>query len=1776
MSNFPTSLDTDVELPPVFDNITEIGAEAINALRDAIFKIEEEIGLTTKGVTASLSDRLDVSLNPDGTLSAAGLLLAGVIFGPITNSMVSAVAAIDESKLNLNFSTTSLSTAISLIDIRVDVLEAFQALHGYKIIDHIAGTDFKHKLSHIDVDLAIVINNVLGVARNNTNAQLLVKDLNDEFVAHVKADGTLTGTIPPTNYAHVAAGIALNTGNFQSIPQTIDDVQKFSEFVDTSSLLLLGSRVQNFYSNGIPRSGRLDRMDLDGYAEDVVESTLCTTYLLYPIGVAPVDDIDTGDDIIEFFPTAGQLASNKFEGQFSKVKQGDLITVNYEGFTVTHLIDEVKYVTSGTPRYLVRINGVNSLQSSIAYARIDRTLYHENKWGALALAQAHNTIPVLDTLIAGHPRAAVVLGNGFDPDGFDGTHYNLYLQFYPNGNPTEKALLLPAIDVTGNQGTTPGKYTLDYIVEQTNLKLRAPGYNYRFIAFSYNGNFGIKLADAYNNASFSVISGIINSGGAYDQAASALTYPNNVVGDYEISNTLIVDPLAFGVTGSNVVSPAYTTTFSSVSQAQYPTKIHVPLKRNYYYVNGSELEKLKSEIETVQDTYGDRYWEASIFSRVVIGGSRVEVTYAVNADLRGASLRPGKTLVVQPTIALTDGAYLDSDYGRFIIKSINLDDCDLASPVAYITVYDAIHGIGTSPSTSSTTLDVKLYFNDDSIAFNTENANDVIATLPFKRYHEIFVDGNGHTFSHERARFFFDGSDKAKVNFVKVSPKLRGYNGTLAKQIVLHFVDVNTDTGEYSGYLYNGVDHLGPLTTGKIGEVVRFFDETNIDFIDFIFDLNNQPVVLLGVDLTIDLYPSLELNQTYMIMGACQIDDTTTTVKYLKDARPFGNTSEMNLSDSALAYISAGDKHLHENGIIQGFDFVQREDNKLYFKGGIALVDGKIVEVNDQITYLPKVRNKSILDLTTVSATDWIVCVNKIGELDVFPIVYDNSDKRIYKAVEPISLNEYFIDSFSFNELLTRRKNLTPIYLAGASVDTSGVLTYLGGKDIRRYVNQEGINFPFVWTDNGLTGNFRSFEAVDQWIKLAHTFTNNNSLGNNVGSKVVVRGFIELVDETITLDYDKKVVFEGDDGTICYRFDSIGDGVGLNIVKNVSFNNINFLYMGDLGGISGYSSTNLVNSGIGMIMLNASSSVVDYGNVEFNNCTFRHIGDGTVDGQRGSFINIRFSGTSLTTIKNIKINNNKFYANTQVNDTRAVIAIINEVPSTTPIVGSVKLLNCEINGNICDKNQLIVMTSETANYLGNQTFVSPGLVAINCSISNNICGAIGYCVAYHKYTNINSVTDTLYLDKIDNLIINNNNVNYIYTSDHEGKLFIISNTINDYILYGTGNVTISNNISGWIQVGYCSLDYSSLKIINNKLYARGATYLLNYSATTFDFAISVISTVLPAKSDVLIEGNTVTFGTYDSGVYLYNSCLVITCGAIITNNMFDGIESGVQSMITLSPTANNRSYLVKSNKFHRNTNTLTVAYINESSSSTSYGEVVNNFFDSTTKDGTIETLASLPDNWIYRENINQKGSVTIQLNDNNATISGSTASLTDLPAYSFIEGAKIAITEPDNVVAKYSSPYINALVPNTCTDQIYINFHVNLEKVLPFNVKVSKLKLGLWVQRTVALDVTAGTNQLELILSKSSDNEDVLDVRKNIAVDTDYGIDSAEETAGAVVISGNSAATQYFTLTASSPEEFISGKDYMLFSRILIKLKRAASGTILDATFSPLKVEYYW
>jgi len=1149
MSNFPSQLDNDVTLPPVNDNITETGAEAINACRDALLAIESEIGIGASGPTGSIAARFAVCFNPDGTLKPSAITTLGNGLIPVgnwvTNFHIAENAQIVESKLKLDFRTQDLFNYIR--DFSRDVNEAIGWIDitGIKLDPHIFGAMYRHELTHIDVNSNTLnyFKNKFDVLRDNSNSYNLIKDINNDLVQHQKADGSLTsfqnvttfnGSVYPSNFAHLADGIFLNTSRFSTIPQTATSIQDFAEFIDSASIFLYGTRIQNLYSSGISRTSRSSSLSTDGYGQPIIPPTYVKTYLLNNgSSSTPVDGIDTGDDIIEFIPNANVLNNNLFDSQFNLIKAGDIIRVDYGGIEVPFVIKEKKYIQgSGVKKFIVRINGKNLFYKTNAVARVDKPLFNADKYGVLAVSGANNEFSSLPSLIVSSPRAAVALGLGFEPQLLDSKHYILYLALFPTGHPSDGYTILPGIDITGNFGTTPGAYTLDSIIETTNAAFRRKGFNYRFIAFQYKGEFGIMLADSYNNAGFQILNGVVSNSGSFNENATNVFFPNNVVGLFGVDGKVAPDPLGFGINGSGIASPPYLGTYSTAEAALFSAKLLIPLKRNNYYVNGTEREKLNIDVGQALDGYGDGYWIGEIVDRVVFPGNRVKVTYRIAQNLSTSKLKIGKTLVIQ-----SDGSGGLVDFGRFIIEAVAFNTCPGTSNTD-ITIYDAIHAIGLTPFDSLAQNNfVKIYFCADSVGFNAENSTDETSIIPsFKRNFEVYLDQNGDTFTHERARININGSNLPingitlygssqliPFNIIKVSPKLRGYkffNATTSiNKINLNITSYTSTSGIYQGYLsmWDGVTftRLGPTTSGKIGETIRFYDETNIDYIDFIFEFNNSSS-FSDKNMDIQLFPSLQLDEELFPIATCQVNDVTAIVGFIKDIRDFGNVSEKQLTTSALSYLSTGDRLLHGNGVIRGFDITNDIGNpikdQLRVSGGAALVNGNIIQINNTTASIPVIKELN-LNNGVESDITWALCINDKNELQALPLLdFGSGTNRIFQAKNPITAGLYDIDALFFSDIINDRKDLCILYIVssvvtGSGIGTTSILTY---KDVRRFVNDHDSSTPAIVTQGKTQGNFKNYLTATNWLKNNSTFQNSLAIkgSHTVATDPVLTSFL--------------------------------------------------------------------------------------------------------------------------------------------------------------------------------------------------------------------------------------------------------------------------------------------------------------------------------------------------------------------------------------------------------------------------------------------------------------------------------------------------------------------------------------------------------------------------------------------------------------------------------------------------------------------------------------------
>ena len=1707
MSVYPFDIDSDNELPRINDNITELGGEAINSLRDAVFNIEAQLGVTPAGTLDSLAQFLSVSFNTNGTIKASALTSIGLATLPIVDNQVADGAGIKEYKLSLDYSTSDLHTLIIANQLLLTSLVAFTNATETKLNSHIGGgpdSNLRHVGSHIDLnavpndirDLSYVWGGLFdkdNVPRTATTVAEALDQISTELVYHQN----ITQVNSPG--AHPASAISVDGTNFTEISTAINDVQEALEALDAVEEAVMGIHRATMHSNGIPQDSRSQSfVNPDGYGQTVVPSTSAALHVAHkPPGTAPVDDTNNGDEIISFHPDNSNFI---FDSQFNQVRVGDIARINYRnGLEASSIVESIRY-TPGS-EWILRIANTNLVDTDSTdgymdgYVRIDRPLFDTNTYGIMAVAAA-NAIPqslfsgLLGSVIVGHPSGAVALGNGFDPNQLDATHYLLYLQLYPTGNPQDRIISLPGIDVTGNVGATVGQYTLERIVKATNDSLRTIGYNYRFIAFEHiSGNFGIMLADAISGASFSIVNGNNSSG-----TLVTGIFVNNVVGNAITSN---LDALGLGFNRADLASPIYQITYIDATAAQLPTKVIVPLKKRSYVVNGLRKEGFAPTYLATLDQNRDGYWPATLINRTPIGVTTVEVTYRVNLELQPAGLKPGKTIVVQNALPFTDPKYNDVDYGRFIIKEVTFESCDPGLGNTLITVINGIHatGLPTSFSTSPE-ISVNLYFSEDSVGINLTNVKDPTATATdYHRLHEIYVTDKGKTFSHERARMPLQGESSSllatnKWHILDVSPKLRGFvdTVTLRKYIRLAIVNYAVDTGEFDGYIGNPnainpvVDFPGILVTGKKNVPVRFYDDSGADYIELIFrdeetspagsPIEGNAVMSNGSQRAIDIeiFPTLSLDDEVLKLATCEVNWSpqtgTDNIEYVKDRRQQGSISELEFTQSAKDFIQSGDRHLHGNGVIRdlGFRVKSATDTRvLFFNGGVALVDGATVVVNPGGVTIPVIFNTSHSKPDIVV---WAICVDKSGHF--VPIIISGVQ---FFAQDNISGNKYYVPSVTFFELINTRKDLTLIATVQVIIAS---ITIGAVKDARRFVTDETLNIPFTWVpapnrktslgapEVNISGHFHTLAALKTWIQQYGAFDNI----------VKIKGG-QVIDSTFDFsDFVYPVVFEG----VGQAGFVVTTKIGIILGSNISFKNIEFAYLPTgvtyitppLRPVDNTVVVDYVNANVagGAGCLYASGVI---SNVRIEKCTFI-----STLAVRAPFV--IFNTTKGDEIDNIYICENLFQDSG--NGKKSAIAIIHS--NTGASLDPAKLSNCFIENNICDSDQNIVITTVPIS----NNIISPGITASNTFIRNNTCGNIGQII---------SAIDDGYGSQ--SITIENNSCKYIANLNSLGNYQYANGTALGTISHNMGNVIIKNNSCNWIHctsvtTNYGILSAGTLLIDGNKIRAYDENYLIIFGANLYTVAFNYAISVQPgATADVgntecRIINNTTDFGIFASVKYSYTMCCRTEMSSIVKSNTFKGIKDAVGESIIIY--AHGLRTIITDNRLERGSNKV-FYYIVSPNASNSTGLIVDNALDNFTTDDVNNTsvIFSGAHGVIIERNKNQTG--TIILNPSNGIFS--VGGLTN----GFLAGDIGAL------VIHYTGLIILNTIGYTESFIIYYNttdagaanreyvWDVSLEEILPSGVEVISSELTAFCSA-----ITSSSSLISIVVGPGYGNGAVL------------------------------------------------------------------------------------
>ncbi len=350
-SKYPNQIDTPSELPIVRDNIFEIGSDAINSLRSAIIQIEKTLGINPQGsIGMTVGDRLSQSLDSSGNIRQEAIDAAGFISGPIFDDHISSVAAINESKLKLNFPTQVLQSEISYVSSLIDEIQSQIEQISAKLSAHL-NLDALNRHRASSISTTAISNTESSTAIRSIAASNVQDVISSIFSSHINYDGT---DISETNNSHSALQIFFDNTSVSNI--TSDDVQNAIE--DLSGLVNFGTEQHQdlFHSNGFSKTAYIYDSSTASYgtiiAEDITSSIsqnlgdkpYFEVILDVPL-LIPTQNIGIGDSV-EF-----DISDEKTEYQIYKI-QYDESNENITGFWLFGTYPENS--TSATTRIFLR------------------------------------------------------------------------------------------------------------------------------------------------------------------------------------------------------------------------------------------------------------------------------------------------------------------------------------------------------------------------------------------------------------------------------------------------------------------------------------------------------------------------------------------------------------------------------------------------------------------------------------------------------------------------------------------------------------------------------------------------------------------------------------------------------------------------------------------------------------------------------------------------------------------------------------------------------------------------------------------------------------------------------------------------------------------------------------------------------------------------------------------------------------------------------------------------------------------------------------------------------------------------------------------------------------------------------------------------------------------------------------------------------------------------------------------------------------------------------
>jgi hypothetical protein len=408
-SKYPQKLDTSTEIPPVRDNITEIGSDVINSLRSAIFNIEKTLGINPQGATGNtLSNRLATSLDSNGNLLKEALDRANVLAGPIIDSDVSKVAAIRESKLRLDFPTQLLQSEISILDSEIDsIKQAIEDL-SVRLAIHLEPNALNsHKANSIKVDAADSIPS--DIATLDLESNTLQNTLQEIYNSHINYSGANISSI---NNSHVASQIFFDNANTPPL-STVNDLQSAVEVLANLEDFSFKDTLTNLASNGRVRNGKVNSAFESNTFSKLLLDITSVTYLY-----------SSGSSTTTFI-----LSTPK--EPIAEINQYDLLTLSgssNEEDNITYQIKSVKL--SGLLLQEVEVYGgpkyISTSGLTIKVNKNGYTSYNPAGFATVTRPRANKTnTPDVQIL---NPDCATIISKNIKPSNITATNHNFIIE----------------------------------------------------------------------------------------------------------------------------------------------------------------------------------------------------------------------------------------------------------------------------------------------------------------------------------------------------------------------------------------------------------------------------------------------------------------------------------------------------------------------------------------------------------------------------------------------------------------------------------------------------------------------------------------------------------------------------------------------------------------------------------------------------------------------------------------------------------------------------------------------------------------------------------------------------------------------------------------------------------------------------------------------------------------------------------------------------------------------------------------------------------------------------------------------------------------------------------------------------------------------------------------------------------------------------------------------------------------------------------------------------